>query len=92
MVSMLDDDCNRASMDAVLRLMLRIKDVGQRLNITVATVLPKFVRQIEQGCHRALKAQVTRPAASGRLTDCDAGWAQSEYVLSANDKSDPNEC
>ncbi len=35
--------------------MLSIKDVGQRLNITVAMVPPKFVRQIEQGCRRALK-------------------------------------
>ncbi len=40
--------------------MRRIKDVGQRLNITVAMVPPKFVRQIEQGCHSTLKAQVRR--------------------------------
>ena len=40
--------------------MRRIKDVRQRLNVTVAMVPPKFVRQIEQGRHRALKAQVRR--------------------------------
>ena len=38
--------------------MRRIKDVRQRLNITVAMVPPKFVLQIEQGRLRALKAQV----------------------------------
>jgi hypothetical protein len=63
MVSMLDDDGNPAGVDAVLGAtieyrMQRIKDVRQRLNITVAIMPPKFVRQIEQGCPRALKAQV----------------------------------
>ncbi len=63
MVSMVDDDGSPASVDAVLSAtmnygMLRIKDVGQRLNITVAMVPLNFARQIEQGCHRALKAQV----------------------------------
>ncbi len=63
MVSNLDDDGNPASVDAVLSAtiecgMRRIKDVVQRLNITVAIVQPKFVVQIEQRCHRELKAQV----------------------------------
>jgi hypothetical protein len=48
MVSMLDDDGNPACVDVVLSAtmeygMRRIKDVGQRLNITVAMVPPKFV-------------------------------------------------
>ncbi len=66
MLGMLGDDGNPASIDAVTVLsttmeygiMRRIKDVGQRLNITVAMVPPKFVRGIEQGCHRVLMAQV----------------------------------
>ncbi len=61
MVSNLDDDGNPASVDAVLSApiecgMRRIKDVVQRLNITVAIVQPKFM--VEQRCHRKLKAQV----------------------------------
>ena len=63
MVSMLGGDGTPAGVDAVLREtmedgMRRIKDVGQRLRITVAMVPPKFVRQIEQECRRALKAEV----------------------------------
>ncbi len=62
MVGMLDDS-TPAGVDALLRAtieywMSSIKDMGQRFNITVAMVPPKYVRQIEQGCHRALKAKV----------------------------------
>ena len=63
MVSMLGGDGTSAGVDAVLRAtmeygMRRIKDAGQRLRITVAMVPPKFVRQIQQECRRALKAEV----------------------------------
>ena len=57
------DDGTPAGVDAVLRATMeygkrRIKDAGQRLRITVAMVPPKLVRQIEQECRRALKAEV----------------------------------
>ena len=71
-MGMLDDDGTPAGADAVLSatmeyrdgmrrikdaLMWRIMHVRQRINITVAMVPPRSLRQIEPGCLRALKAQ-----------------------------------
>ena len=79
---MLADDGTPASV-AVLSAsmeygMRRIKDVRQRLNITVAMVPPKFVCQIEQRCHRALKAQVS----SERMEQ----WKSLEYETALTDQ------
>jgi hypothetical protein len=65
MVTTMDNDGTPAGVDTVLNATImmdygirRIKDVRQRLYIIVAIMPPRFVCQIEQGCHRALKAKV----------------------------------